>query len=159
MPRYGPGYELTRRVIQVLRSDAELTTILFPPAKPQQYPDDRRIFHARSNLAAHLRPILPRIVIANQPDFHDWQQPDLQNDSAEVSLFMHVIAELGFTSLAEAADARARRVLQSTDLSSARMITAPLVPVGPRYTVNEAEFQDAVRITSRYSSTSVGVLA
>lgn len=161
---YGPGFELQRAIVAMLVADTTIQGWLFGlgpdgvlTAPPRAGAGDQRVYGADADIPEAFRTILPRILVEVQMAGSTWEQPD-QSDSGVARAFTHCFAARGDRSRAEAMDQRVRRLLRSTSLSDARIITAELVPTGNRMTAIETAFDDAHRITTPFVSANAGVI-
>lgn len=157
---YDVGYELTGRIVAMLRGDTELHGLLFS-TRPSVDPQDARIYQANVELPeGAVREVLPRILVdaTENPLATEQRDADLVSPQAGVSVFVHSFVEADQRQLGEQINARVRLVIGSTQASDSRIIAAELVPTGAMAPVREVAFRNAWRFTRSYRSPLVGVL-
>jgi hypothetical protein len=160
MTAYGPAHELNRRLIEVLRSDPVMGSLLFPAWSPTPVTtDDTRVYNAHVAIDdPKLLQVLPRVIVECQQDTFEVEQTDLVK-SAPVNVWFHCIVPKDQYDHAESLDARIRTIIGSTYLTSSRIIASSLSEVATRRRTVETAFYDAWRITSAFQAPNVGVLA
>jgi hypothetical protein len=158
---YDVRYVLVGRIVEVLRGDPALNTLLFPPGADAVGPDDRRIYAENVELPeGPIRSVLPRILVAaiETPFPAEQAAADGPLPYADCLVWTHIFVEADRPQLGEAISARVRDILISTPLSDSRIIASALVPSGTRQPVREVAFRNAWRMSREYR-TQAGVLA
>lgn len=167
--RYQPDYEVTRFVVEKLRSEPVLWNPNDPNdpglmyvLTPRLVNGDDRIYSAYVELPenSQLRSALPRIHIeARQDGGIAAEQTDVLVPSGMVTIYVNTIVPRTREQLGEQIDAVARRVLLSTLMSNARILGSPLDEnVERRQKARESTFGDVWRITSAYRARRVEVI-
>jgi len=151
-----PGYELIGRIVTVLRANAPLQALLFPPAPLSV--QDTRIYAANEELPVALRGQLPRIIVDVLEVPFDTEQDSSATPLAAASVFITVLVEANQRHLGEQLTAKCRVILGSTQWSDSHIMAAGLVPVGVSRPMRESAFRDAWRFTREYRSGLVGVM-
>lgn len=149
---------LTGRIVQVLRLDADIATMLFED-RPPVSPFDDRVYSATAELPEEaVREVLPRILVAVVESAMDTEQDEASSSRpmADCAVFIHAFSEADDEDLGQRLAARARTVLTSTWLTDARIIVSKLTWVGSRH-ARESSFRDAHRFTIELR-TNAGVL-
>lgn len=155
-----PGYEVRRRIIEVIGGDSIVHSLLFPNwAQPQINANDTRVYNAHANLRdEQLLQVLPRVLVEVRLDSNNWEQQEDVTNSAPVTVWIHCIVPRDQDGTAELLDSRIRTLFSSTYLTNSRIIMSELVQTGQRYQLPEREFNDAWRYSSQYHAVNAGVL-
>ena len=165
--RYPPEYEVTRRVVELLRADVTLCSSvvgsegLMYQLTPRLMVGDDRVYSAYVELPenSQLRSALPRIHVETRQDEFMTEQIDAAVPAASVTIWVNTIVPADREQLGEQIDARLRVVLMSTGLTSARILASGItVDAERRQKVREAALGGVWRITSVFRSRLVGVL-
>jgi hypothetical protein len=158
--KFEPDYEVTRRVVQLLRGDSEINSLLFSE-KAAVHVSDVRVYSAYVELpeSPPLRSTLPRMLVEARGVVRLLleQENNPQQPLGDVDVWLHCLVPATNEQLAEQLDARARDVIASTPLSTPRILGSGLVPNGSRLKVREPAFS-AWRLTRQYRAHLVGVL-
>lgn len=159
MTKLDHNIEFSRRVVEVLRADSTLNTLLFQ-TRGSVSPLDLRIFEAHADIPDDtVREVLPRVLVHTIGAPFDTEQADADyvTPYGDVVTFIHVIVERQYRMLGEEVQATIRDILVSTPLSDGSMIASVLVPEGSFEPVRESSFKDAWRLSRSYRA-QAGVL-
>lgn len=123
-----PDIALVRRVIEVLRADANMQTLLFPSwADPRIDALDDRVYTTEVNLPedSKHRSALPRILVEATwtPSQYEQDGPNLMGP---VALFLHIVTPKEEEEAGGMLAAAVTQLLLSTQLSGPRIIAAGL---------------------------------
>lgn len=124
---YLPDVELAGRVVEILRLEASIQTLLFPSWSPRIDSDDDRVYTSQVNLpedSAH-REALPRVLVDAtwQPSQYEQDGPNLMGG---VNLFVHVVVPKEEEEYGALLTTAVIQRLLSTQLSGPRIIAAGL---------------------------------
>lgn len=160
---WGPEYELKAVIVAALRSDSQLTNLLYPADVPRVNTLDTRIYESDTDMPPELRGILPRILVEVDEDTSGWEQEDPAGDIGPATVRLHhFVAQFDrerIESLSKRTTFIIRGLRGSTHDAPDRIIAAELVKTGPRMKGRESAFNDAYRLTETYLSRMVGVIA
>lgn len=159
MSDFQPAAEVQRMYVEMLRLDPALHALLFPVSKPALDATDYRIYGADVELAEDTehRDQWPRVLVETMqlPFAVEQPGPLLQ---AEVSVYMHSMAERDDEELCERLDARVATILLSTQPPGVRIIAAVPSEAGSRRKGRISALSDNWEIVSQYRLPHVGVL-
>ena len=159
--RYSPAYELSRFLVETLRSDVQLEQMLFSLTPRYDAVQDRRVWEAGVDLTEfdpQIRSALPRVLVSGQEEADIYEQADLATNSSPVTVTLYTLGPKDAKQLVERVDARVKYVVLSTRATDARIISAELVPVGRPVMNRQPDFNDAWACVRTFRSANVGVL-
>jgi hypothetical protein len=161
---YVPAIALTRKVVAMLRADAALSngsTGLLYAIETMVDANDYRVWSVDTQFPSDPNVILrwPRIMVEAVGGANNYEQDDPDVLVGPVRLSLHTVAPKDQEELAERIDAYLNRLVLSTWLSDARIITARLVLSAERRKVRVPVLNGAWQITSGFSTPNVGSLA
>ena len=159
-PVLAPAVEVQKAIVDALRADATMASLLFPSHSPSQGPLDFRVYGAAVELPEMpaLRDAMPRVLVETIQFPFGVEQLDAFPLQAEVVVYLHSMAGRQDEQLAEQLDARATVLLLSTSLSSVRIIASGLSYEGQRRKGRVGSLDDAWEIVTQFRSPHVGVL-
>lgn len=159
MDKLSVALVMTGRIVDHLRADGTIQSLLFQTRPPVSTFDDRIYDHQAELPDGPEREVLPRILVAVLETPWDTEQytADSSDLYRDIRVITHVLTEARERQLGEAIDARARNLLVSTSLSNATIMASVLVPDGVRQPVRESAFRNAWRFQSEYRA-QAGVL-
>lgn len=165
MSTLGPGEEMQRRIVNLLRADAILsdttTGLLYPEYAPHGDNEDLRVFGSDPTLPNDTSTAvsqLPRVLVEVMTYAHPHEQDDPAVLHGPVKVWVHTVVNLNDEQLGATIDARITTILLSTWLSDARIIAPRLALDGMRRRERIGEFNGAWEYVSGFAAGDAGSL-